>query len=116
MFWVSLSEVTKTQTAGSSQRTAQATMSPVNTPRRERIRSVLGVAAQHPELEEREDEDHREEDPRNRGGRAELEEVLERRLVEMLDNGARGVARTALGGEDSLPEVLEGSAVGVKED
>src|SRR5216683_119002 len=109
MFWVSLSEVTKTQTAGSSQRTAQATMSPVNTPRRERIRSVLGVAAQQPELEEGEDEDHREEDPRHRGGRAELEKILERRLVEMLDHRARGVARTALGEDEYLPEDLEGS-------
>ncbi len=66
MFWVSLREVTKTQSAGSSQRTAQATMIEVNSPRRLRIGSVLGVAAEQSELEEGEDENHREEHPRHR--------------------------------------------------
>src|SRR6266536_134992 len=107
MLAVSLSEVTSTQTTGKSHRMAQPTMSAVNTPRGGRIRSILRVAAQQPELQQGEDEDHREEHPRHGRGGAELEEVLERRLVQVLDHGARGVARPALGEDEHLPEDLE---------
>src|SRR4030095_373663 len=104
---VSFSEVTNTHTTGRSHRTAPMTMSAVRIPRRERIRSILRVAAQQPELQEGEDEDHREEHPRHGRGGAELEEILERRLVQVLDHCARGIARAALGEDEHLPEDLE---------
>src|SRR5207244_1203085 len=105
----SRSAVRKTRTAGRSHSTAQATMMPVNTHPRERIRSVLGVAAQQPELEEGEDEDQGEEHPGHRRRRAELKEVLKCRLVQVLDHRARGVARSTLSEDEHLSEDLEGS-------
>src|SRR5262245_31957814 len=102
MFSVSFRDVTSTHTAGSSQTIASATMSAVTTMRQAlavrlmRV-SVLGVAAQQPELQQREGENDHEEHPRHRRGCAEVEEVLEGGLVEMLDDGPRRVARTAVG-------------------
>src|SRR5215470_12974665 len=100
MLAVGLREVTSTHTAGT-------TMSAPSTPCRERIGSVLRVAAQQPELEQGEDEDHREQHPGHGRGGAELEEVLERRLVQMLHHRARGIARAALREDEDLPEDLE---------
>src|SRR5258706_11972322 len=91
-----LKDVTATHTAGRSQRTAPATITAVNTTPRERIGSVLRVTAQQAELQQRKDKDHGEEDPGHGGGEPELEEVLERRLEQVLDHGACGVARPAL--------------------
>src|SRR5437867_121560 len=107
MLAVGFSEVTSTHTAGRSHRTAQRIMSAVRIPGRERIRSILRVAAQQPELQEGEDEDHREEHPRHGRGGAELEEVLEGRLVQVLDHRARSITRAALGEDEHLPEDLE---------
>src|SRR6266536_5290075 len=107
MLAVGLSDVTATHTAGRSQRMAPATISAVTIRPRERIGSVLSVAAQQPELQQGEDEDHREEHPGHGGGGAELEEVLKRRLEQVLDHGARGVARPALRQDEDLAEDLE---------
>src|SRR6516164_7042757 len=102
MFSVSFSEVTRTHTAGRSQAMAMTTRIAVTSRRQIRAdrlmpSSVLRVAAKQPELEQREREDDHEQDPRHRRGRAEVEEVLERGLVEMLDDRARRVARPAVG-------------------
>src|ERR1044071_3681064 len=102
MFSVGLSEVTSTHTAGRSHsraRTHSAAVSatgwgwsrPGGRERSTASASVLRVPAQDAELQHGEGEDHREEGPRHGGGRAELEEVGERRLVEVLDHGACGV-------------------------
>src|SRR5215813_835296 len=112
MFSVSFKEVTSTHTAGSSQAIASATMSAVSAARQTRAvrlmrASVLGVAAQQPELEQRESKNDHEEHPRHRRGGAEVEEVLEGRLVEVLDDGSRRVARTAVGQDEHLAEDLE---------
>src|SRR5512138_299307 len=94
MFSVSFKDVTSTHTAGSSQTTASTTMSAVITMRQARaVRlmrvSVLGVAAKQPELQQREGENDHEEHPCHRRCRAEVEEVLEGRLVEVLYDRAR---------------------------
>src|SRR5215510_14469638 len=112
MFSVGFSEVTSTHTAGRSQAIARTTMIPVMSARQTRADrlmpgSVLGVAAQQPELEQREREDHQEEHPRHRRGRAEMEEVLERGLVEVLDHGPGRIARAAAGEHEHLAEDLE---------
>src|SRR5262245_1746895 len=91
MFSVSFRDVTSTHTAGSSQTIASTTMSVVSAARQARAvrlmrASILSVAAQQPELEQREGENDHEEHPRHRGGGAEVEEVLEGCLVEVLDD------------------------------
>src|SRR6202035_5936655 len=73
---------------------------------RTRIGSVLRVPAQEPELKQREDENQREEHPGHGRGGAEVEEVLAGRLVEVLHDRARGIARSALGEDEHLPEDL----------
>src|SRR6185503_8316845 len=109
MFSVSFKDVTSTHTAGSSQTIASATMSAVSAARQlwpvrlMRV-SILGVAAQQPELQQRKDENDHEEHPRHRRGCAEVEEVLEGGLVEVLDHGSRRVARTAIGQHEHLAE------------
>src|SRR5262245_52666132 len=127
MFSVSLSEVTTTHAAGRSQSTASVTRpavraTPSMSSRRTlaarscdqravstlAIRSVLRVPAQQPELQHGEGEDHREEHPRHGGGGAELEEILESGLVEVLDHGPGGVPRSAHREHEDLPEELEG--------
>src|SRR5690349_17035827 len=70
-------------------------------------RSVLRVAAQQAELQHGEDEDDREQHPRHGRRGAELKEVLKRRLVQMLDDRARGVARPAHGQHEHLTEDLK---------
>src|SRR6266478_2710465 len=112
MFSVSLSEVTRTQTAGRSHRTAPATISTLTPGRRDsasrtRIGSVLRVPAQQPELEQGEDENEREEHPSHGRGGAEVKEVLKGRLVQVLHHRARGITRSALGEDEHLPEDLE---------
>src|SRR5215470_18262049 len=112
MFSVGFTEVTSTHTAGRSQAIAMITRSPVSGTRQTRTDrlipdSILRMAAQQPELEQREQEDYDEEHPRHRGGGAEVEEVLEGRLVEVLDDRTGRVARTAAGEHEHLAEDLE---------
>src|SRR5882724_6115760 len=112
MFSVSFKEVTSTQMAGRSQKIASATMKVVSSARqivadRPMPGSVLRVAAQQPELEQRDREDHHEQHPRHRRGGAEVEEVLEGSLVEVLDHGPGRVARAAVGEDEHLAEDLE---------
>src|SRR6185436_4271450 len=117
MSGVRFSDVTRTHPAGASQRTASATRAQVSrrpwtSMRRDgcpasATRSVLRVAAQEPELQEREDQDDREENPGHGRGRAELEEVLKRGLVQVLDDAAGGVAGPAHRQHENLPEDLE---------
>src|SRR5947209_11816576 len=112
MFSVSFNEVTSTHTAGSSQRSESSTMSVVSKARqtlagRFMPGSVLRVAAQKPEVEERAREDLHEQHPRHRRGGAEVEEVLEGGLVEVLDHGPGRVARAAVGEDEHLAEDLE---------
>src|SRR5438552_7127980 len=67
------------------------------------------MIAEQQKLEDREDQDDSEQDPRHGRLGAELEEVLERGLVEMLHDGPRGIARAAAGEDEDLPEELEGA-------
>src|SRR5262245_31427086 len=123
MFSVSLSDVTATQTAGKSHRMARTSSIPASAVRRHlagRARgrdtaagavtmptiSVLRVSPEEPELERREAEDDRAEHPGHCRRGPEVEEVPERRLVEVLDHGARRVARSAVGQDVDLPEDL----------
>src|SRR5262245_23329961 len=133
MFGVGFSEVTTIQTAGRSHRMAATTSTPTSTGRTHRARparrrarsaatirprgrvatgndsigSVLRVSPEQPELEGREPEDEGEQDPGHRRRRAEMEKVPEGRLVEMLDDGARGVTRPANSENENLTEHLE---------
>src|SRR5215470_19013390 len=112
MFSVGFSEVTSTHTAGRSQAIATITRSPVNSTRQPRADglmpgSILRVAAQQPELEQRECEDHQEQYPSHRRGGAEMKEVLEGGLVEVLDDRTGRVARASTGEHEHLAEDLE---------
>src|SRR5262249_22443322 len=112
MFSVGFSEVTRTHTAGKSQAIATITRSPVSSTRHTRAdrlmpRSILRVAAQATELEQRDQEDHGDHHPRNGRGGAEVEEVLEAGLVEMLDDRTGRVARSPAGEHEDLAEDLE---------
>src|SRR5581483_9012362 len=106
MSFVCFSDVTRTQTAGVSQSTASTRKKPVSAERRTAT-SVLRSAAQQPELDRREEEDHQEEHPRHRRGGAEAEEVLEDGLVQVLDHRAGHVAGTAVRQHEHLAEDLE---------
>src|SRR5947208_2082262 len=109
---VVFSEVTTTQAIGSSQSTASASNAAVSTtraPSTRRRTSVFRMTAEQPKLEDREDQDDGEQDPRHGRRGAELEEVLERGLVEMLHDRPRGIARAAAGEDEDLPEELEGA-------
>src|SRR5438045_7892539 len=116
MSCVRLSDVTSTDTAGSSQTTQTASSPPVARMREaaalvlaRRVAasgaarsitsaiSVLRAPAQQPELDRGEQHDHQEQHPGHRRGRAEAEEVLEAGLVQVLDDRARHVAGAAAG-------------------
>src|SRR5215470_930677 len=104
MSGVGFSDVTSTHSAGVSHSTASATMTIVSSKRRlKRSASappgrserggvggaipgplILGMAAQQPELQQRKADDHREQHPGHGRGGAEVEKVLEGRLVEVL--------------------------------
>src|SRR5688572_27711273 len=107
---VTLSEVTRTHTIGSSHAAAStlsASVSATAWRSRRPTSSVLRVTAQQPELEDREDEDDSEQHPGHRRGGAELEEVRERRLEQVLHDRPGGVAGSAAGEDEHLAEELE---------
>src|SRR5688572_27546867 len=110
MSTVVFSDVATIQTIGSSHTTASASKAAVSATvgaSKRRRTSILRVAAEQPELEDGEDQDDREQHPGHGRCGAELEEAVEGRLVEVLHDRARRIARPAASEDEHLPEELE---------
>src|SRR5262249_59838983 len=75
-------------------------------PSTRRRTSVFRMPAEQPKLEGGEGQDDGEQDPCHGRRGAELEEVLERGLVERLHDRPRGIARAAAGEDEDLREEL----------
>src|SRR5512139_65194 len=126
---VSLTELTRTQITGRSQKTAAATITSVTIQRRRRndkprevpsaelpkasvraaglraenVRSVFCMASEDPKLEDREDQNHGEKNPGHGRRGPKGEQVLKGRFVEVLDHGSRRVSRSPLRHDEHLP-------------